>query len=201
MKNYYEMLQVDKNATSEVINRIYKYHIKKNHPDLFDGEEKEKAKKRVQEFNEAHEVLSNEQKRKEYDEKLKSFEKEQFEEKNDNFELLRRLEEENNILQQQLLYKDRLLKEILNELNIPYATDLQESNSKINNYNSINEENNMKNNRIYKNTNKINKNIENVKVTILKIVLSIVLFTIAIIVLSYITGNDYFDFFKTLFKI
>ena len=80
MKNYYETLQVDKNASKEVISKIFKYLIKKNHPDLFQGKEKQIAENTVKALNEAYEVLSDEKKRKDYDEKLEKYLKDlQFE--------------------------------------------------------------------------------------------------------------------------
>ena len=42
MKNYYEILEVNPKASDEIIKKIYKIKIKKNHPDLFQGEEKKK---------------------------------------------------------------------------------------------------------------------------------------------------------------
>lgn len=72
MKNYYEILEVDKHATSKVIKGVYKLHIKENHPDLFQGEEKLKAEERLKKLNEAYEVLSDETKRRDYDKLLES---------------------------------------------------------------------------------------------------------------------------------
>ena len=43
MKNYYEILQVSNKADKDTISKVYKYLIKKNHPDLFSGEEKKQA--------------------------------------------------------------------------------------------------------------------------------------------------------------
>lgn len=72
MKNYYEILQVDRKATPDIIKGIYKLHIKNNHPDLFQGEEMKKAEERIKEINEAYEVLSDEIKRAEYDSDLEA---------------------------------------------------------------------------------------------------------------------------------
>lgn len=41
MKDYYKILQVDRSADSELIKKIFNYHIKKNHPDLFKDKEKD----------------------------------------------------------------------------------------------------------------------------------------------------------------
>lgn len=70
MENYYELLEVSQKASQEVISKVFKYHIKKNHPDLFTGQEKIQAEQKVQKLNEAYEVLSNPEKRKNYDETL-----------------------------------------------------------------------------------------------------------------------------------
>ena len=67
MKDYYKILQVDRSADSELIKKIFNYHIKKNHPDLFKDKEKELAMERTQELNEAYSILSNPDKRKVYD--------------------------------------------------------------------------------------------------------------------------------------
>lgn len=70
MKNYYEILEVDRHASLKVIKVVYKLHIKENHPDLFQGDEKLKAEEKLKELNEAYEVLSDDIKRKEYDKEL-----------------------------------------------------------------------------------------------------------------------------------
>lgn len=60
-KDYYSILQVDKNAEPEVISFAYKALAKKNHPDM--GGEAEKMKL----INEAYDVLSNPELKSEYD--------------------------------------------------------------------------------------------------------------------------------------
>ena len=70
MKNYYEILEVDKNASNEVIDKAYKTLAKKYHPDLQKGTNKEIYQNKMKQINEAFEVLSNNDKRKEYDSRL-----------------------------------------------------------------------------------------------------------------------------------
>lgn len=70
MKNLYEILQVSENASNEIIEKAYKVLAKKYHPDLQPQETKEKAEQKMKQINEAYEILSNEAKRKQYDEKL-----------------------------------------------------------------------------------------------------------------------------------
>ena len=46
MKNYYDVLEVSRKASKDTINKIFKIHMKANHPDLFQGEEKIKAEEK-----------------------------------------------------------------------------------------------------------------------------------------------------------
>ena len=66
-KNYYQILQVDPNASSEIIDKAYKTLIKKYHPDLQTEENKIYATEMIKKLNEAYEVLSNDEKRRLYD--------------------------------------------------------------------------------------------------------------------------------------
>lgn len=68
MKNYYEILEVDKNASKEVIEKAYKTLAKKYHPDL---QNNSNCQDKMRQINEAYEILSNDFKRREYDEKIK----------------------------------------------------------------------------------------------------------------------------------
>ena len=64
-KDYYSILGVDKNASSDDIKTAYRTLVKKYRPDLHPGD-KEAAEK-FKEINEANEVLSDDKKRKQYD--------------------------------------------------------------------------------------------------------------------------------------
>ena len=68
MKNYYEILEVDKNASEEVNEKAYKTLAKKYHPDLQNNSD---CQDKMRQINEAYEILSNDFKRREYDEKIK----------------------------------------------------------------------------------------------------------------------------------
>ena len=68
MKNYYEILEVAKNASEEVIEKAYKTLAKKYHPDL---QNNSNCQDKMRQINEAYEILSNDFKRREYDEKIK----------------------------------------------------------------------------------------------------------------------------------
>lgn len=69
-KNYYDILQINQNASPEIIEKAYKVLAKKYHPDLQKDEDKENAEKLLKEINEAYEILSNPIKRSNYDKSL-----------------------------------------------------------------------------------------------------------------------------------
>ncbi|KAG9450788.1 hypothetical protein H6P81_010753 [Aristolochia fimbriata] len=66
-KDYYKILEVDYDASEETIRSNYIRLALKWHPDKRKGEDN--ATSRFQEINEAYEVLSNPDKRREYDRK------------------------------------------------------------------------------------------------------------------------------------
>ena len=70
MKNYYEILEVDKKASPEIIEKAYKVLAKKYHPDLQEDENIKKAEEMMKSINEAYSVLSDEFKRRTYDEQI-----------------------------------------------------------------------------------------------------------------------------------
>lgn len=109
-KNYYEILQVDKNASQEIIEKAYKILAKKYHPDLKDDVEKKYAEEALKAINEAYETLSNPQKRLEYDKSIKYF----------------------NVTEQDIdfLYnQNKLLKEKLNKLMTEYNNMISNENT------------------------------------------------------------------------
>ena len=64
MITYYEILEVSRMASKEVITKAYKVLVRKYHPDL------EQAKEKMVRINEAYETLSDDEKRKKYDDKI-----------------------------------------------------------------------------------------------------------------------------------
>lgn len=67
--NYYEILEIKEDASVEVIKAAYKALVKKYHPDV-NHINNHKGERDINSINEAYEVLSDEEKRKEYDEML-----------------------------------------------------------------------------------------------------------------------------------
>ena len=65
-KDYYEVLGVEKTATADEIKKAYRKLAEKYHPDA-NSDNKEEAEKKFKEIAEAYEVLSDDTKRKQYD--------------------------------------------------------------------------------------------------------------------------------------
>ncbi len=64
--DYYKILGINRNATAEEIKKAFRKLAVKYHPDKNPGDKK--AEERFKEINEAYDVLSNDEKRKKYDE-------------------------------------------------------------------------------------------------------------------------------------
>ena len=71
-KNYYEILQINQNASPEIIEKAYKTLAKKYHPDLQEENNKKEAEEILKEINEAYEILSDPNKKALYDQNLKN---------------------------------------------------------------------------------------------------------------------------------
>ena len=125
-KDYYEILEVNIKASKETISKVFKMQIKKNHPDLFQGEEKKAAEEKTMLLNEAYEVLSDEKKREAYDKTLNAEKNEQI-----NF-----LKEQIQLLKEELLKKQSILQQIREE----YALYDQERKNML--YNKVREHQN-----------------------------------------------------------
>ena len=69
-KNYYDILQINQNASPEIIEKAYKTLAKKYHPDLQEENNKKEAEEILKEINEAYEILSNPDKKALYDQNL-----------------------------------------------------------------------------------------------------------------------------------
>ena len=133
-QNYYDILEVSKNASPEIIEKAYKTLVKKYHPDLQIAEEKNKYEEKIKKINEAYDILSNSEKRKNYDLNLKNTEI-----SIDNYNALY---QENINLKNNL----KILKEKLNNLNNIPNNNYEKNNCENNNYENNNYQKNNKNN-------------------------------------------------------
>lgn len=75
MKDYYEILEVSKNASKEIIEKAYKVLAKRYHPDLQQESNKLVAEEKMKLINEAYEILSDDNKRRNYNIELENEEK------------------------------------------------------------------------------------------------------------------------------
>lgn len=121
MKDYYELLEVNKNASDDTIKKVFRMLIKKNHPDLFEGKEKTKAEEKVKQLNEAYEIISDKEKRAKYDEELEQ-------DRSSTDEAIETLIQENEYLKSVINEKNRLIKEYLEEIGID-TRNIEDGNS------------------------------------------------------------------------
>lgn len=105
-QNYYEILEISKNASPEIVEKAYKTLAKKYHPDLQKNSLKKDSEEKLKQINEAYEVLSDTTKRKNYDAMLQQS-------KIETEQLTHTLLEENRILKNELSH----LKSIFSQTN------------------------------------------------------------------------------------
>ena len=189
MKNFYEILEVDKKASSEIIEKAYKTLVKKYHPDLH-PDDKEYAEEQIKLINDAYDTLSDTTKREEYDKTIQ--------ESNISEEKYTLLVNENLKLRKEVNF----LQDKLNEISINEYYNIH--NTRTNNYNeNIYNNNNLHYNTHYNinnnpnyyrqynepSTNHINpfKNLlltlKNIFVRLFKFILSLAIFFILLILL------------------
>lgn len=186
MKDYYELLEVNKKASEDTIKKVFRMLIKKNHPDLFEGEEKTKAEERVKELNEAYEILSDEAKRQKYDLEL--------EEENIETDLtIETLIKENEYLKSVIQQKNEMIKEYLEEVGVDTRNFKDESF-----YEDEEEKDNTLDNNSFVQTEAYN--LYKSKQRIKNIIYMAIMIFIGIILLSLTTGINIFGIFVDMFK-
>ena len=126
-ENYYEILEVNKNASPEIIEKAYKTLVKKYHPDLQEDNMKKIYEEKIKKINEAYDILSNSEKRKNYDLNLNN--------------TIISSDDYNNLINENINLKKEInyLKNNLNNIQKNINNDYNNSNNK-NNYNK-NQEN------------------------------------------------------------
>ncbi len=78
MKDYYQILGVEKNATELEIKKAYRKLALKYHPDKAPEDKKQEYEKKFKEVSEAYRVLSDKEKRSQYDQYGQTFENQGF---------------------------------------------------------------------------------------------------------------------------
>lgn len=202
MKNYYEILEVNPKASDEIIKKIYKIKIKKNHPDLFQGEEKKKAEEITKELTEAYDILSDTQKRKDYDIELQN----NIQEDSQYYKyqaLISNLKEENEYLKNVIKSKNNVINEFIqtttNTFQYKNDQDYHRSYRDQENYENYENYDNYENNKNTENTS--NKNyfryvLFDLKQLFSKLLVFFLIIISLLLILWGITGNNVF---KTLF--
>lgn len=144
-QNYYDILEVNKNASPEIIEKAYKTLVKKYHPDLQENDLKIKYEEKIKKINEAYSILSDSEKRKNYDLFLKNNEV--------SIDDYNKLYQENIILKKEINYLKNNYKQnnINNNLNnrIYTTQNYIVENNKVNNYKNTNKINNSINKAYY----------------------------------------------------
>lgn len=180
MKDYYEILEVNKKASNDTIKKVFRMLIKKNHPDLFEGKEKIKAEEKVKELNEAYEVLINKESREKYNLELAENDK-------SNEEALAILMEENQYLKNVIQEKNRLIKEYFDEVE-EEQENIQKIYSNISKQ-DINNETMVEGYNLYRRKEQINK-----------IIYVLLMILVGVITLSIVTDINVFKIFIEVFK-
>ena len=150
-KNYYDILEVNKNASPEIIEKAYKVLVKKYHPDLQEPDKKAFFEQKLKDINEAYDTLSNTEKRKQYNMQLEELEKKQIENLyNENINLKNEL---NNIKDN----SNSAYNNHDNNLNNNLYNNDKNQRTNHNTYQNININNNSKSNNKYYNQNRYYK--------------------------------------------
>ena len=129
-KNYYDILQINKNASPKIIEKAYKVLAKEYHPDLQSDNDKKQAEEILKQINEAYEVLSDPIKRQEYDKTLNDISDDIYTKRNIEEELNRQKEEielENQLQKQMQAEKQQRLEY---ERQLQYEKELQNAKQK-----------------------------------------------------------------------
>lgn len=136
-KNYYDILQVNRNASPEIIEKAYKTLAKKYHPDLQSEENKKQSEEILKEINEAYETLSNIEKKQAYDASLDEEEKQSTNPMNESANTPPRSENQwhdnhqQEILRQQQYQKEKQYQEQLRlEQELAYQQQLEQARQK-----------------------------------------------------------------------
>ncbi len=211
MKNYYEILEVNNKASPDIIKKVFKLQIKKYHPDVVGEGEKGLAEIKVKELNEAYDILSDENKRAEYDRVLN----EELESIKHNYDNQLLYEIEN--LKQRLQLSEQIINQFLGDLDLSEYYNYQEINNTSGGMVNKSNDDNLDKETIKESGNFeffkwiMGKDIENESTGmyylrifisfLLRIFLIVIFFIFIFTVISFSTGNNVFQiFFNVFFK-
>ena len=127
-KKYYDILQVNRNASPEIIEKAYKTLAKKYHPDLQAEENKKQAEEILKEINEAYEILSVPEKKEKYDAFL--LEEEKISQIETITQKTTQLTPSNTILEEELDLKQKHLENLRREQELAYQEQVQQAKQK-----------------------------------------------------------------------
>jgi len=127
-KNYYDILQVNRNASPEIIEKAYKTLAKKYHPDLQTEENKRQAEEILKEINEAYEILSVPEKKEKYDAFL--LEEEKISQIETITQKTTQQTPSNTILEEELELKQKHLENLRREQELAYQEQVQQARQK-----------------------------------------------------------------------
>lgn len=187
MKNYYEILEVNPKASEDIIKKVYKIKVKQNHPDLFQGEEKKKAEEKTKEITEAYDILSNKEKRQNYDLELKNNENEEKDKYIKYESIISSLKSENEYLKNVIISKNNIINEFLGN-----ESDTYKSSS--NTYYKQNDKTEHKSNIQSNNSpNYFYSILYDLKQSILKLAIFIIILLLLLLIFWALTGNNIFE--------
>ena len=186
MKNYYEILEVNPKASEDIIKKVYKIKVKQNHPDLFQGEEKKKAEEKTKEITEAYDILSNKEKRQNYDLELKNNENEEKDKYIKYESIISSLKSENEYLKNVIISKNNIINEFLENESDPYKQSP-------NTYYKQNDKTEHKSNIQSNNSqNYFYSILYDLKQLILKLAIFIIIILLLLLIFWALTGNNIF---------
>ena len=131
-KNYYDILQVNRNASPEIIEKAYKTLAKKYHPDLQAEENRKQSEEILKEINEAYETLSNTEKKQAYDALLTQQETQTTNQSNKATDATAFSKDEFRYKQQEALHqqKNQYQKQLQHEQELAYQQQLEQARQK-----------------------------------------------------------------------
>ena len=115
--DYYEILEVSRNASKEVIEKAYKTLAKKYHPDLYQGKARIQAENKIKDINEAYSILKDVGLKEKYDNELNSQKKESSVESIEQYatkEILEKFNQYDNVLRSYAEYIDKMNNILIN---------------------------------------------------------------------------------------